>query len=206
MAYEDFFKSKFSQGMMIDSVLKIANKNAGLETEKNGVCQTMTLLWIIESIKAGSPSTGFTELMKHDTGTGVGAAFWTQVCGAQKGIGTAADAGLTAGSDLRDAELKLLAGSELGKKISSTLKGQGGVPQIEKLSEGGGPYFYFAVRNCWGKGGGHGIGLYRSGANYSLMDPNEGLATNTSGKFSDLLTALSGFYGSSSLFLYEIKS
>jgi hypothetical protein len=206
MAYESYFKSKFDQSDMIDAVIKASNPKANLETERGGVCQTMTILWIVNSIRSGSPDGGFKELMKHDVGTGVGAAFWTQVCGGQKGIGTAADEGLTKGYDLRDIELQLLAGGDLAKKISSTFKGKGTPVQVETLAGSGGPYFYLAVRNCWGKGGGHGIGFYNKTPSYAIMDPNEGLATQASGSLADLFAAMSTFYGTSDFNLYEVKS
>jgi hypothetical protein len=206
MTYEDYFKSKFNQSDMIDAVVKVSNPNANLQTERGGVCQTMTLLWIVNSIRNSSPDAGFNELMKHSVGTGAGAAFWTQVCGGQKGIRAVADANLTRGQDLRDAELQLLAGGDLAKKISCTFKGNGTPAQAETLAASGGPYFYLAVRNCWGKGGGHGIGFYNNKPKYAIMDPNEGMATDAGGSLADLFTAMSTFYGTTDFNIYEVKS
>jgi len=57
MAYKDYFTTKFRQSDMIGAVLKAANKKADLKTEKDGVCSTMTMLWIINSLRmGGSPA------------------------------------------------------------------------------------------------------------------------------------------------------
>jgi hypothetical protein len=53
MAYEGYFTSKFRQSDMIGVVLK----KADLENKKKGACSTMTMLWIINSLRmGGSPA------------------------------------------------------------------------------------------------------------------------------------------------------
>lgn len=179
MVYSDYFTTKFNQGDMIDAILKVANKNAKLETERDGVCYTMTLLWLINSLRmGGSPEAGFKEMIKNDAGTGAGAAFWTQVLGANKGI-------FSIDQD-NDADLKLLAGGEMAKRVSCTKKGSGTWHKVEEMSNGNGPYFYLSLGKVQGKSWGHAIGLYRelqlsnapgSTPEWAVMDPNAGLAT-----------------------------
>ena len=43
MAYKDYLTTKFRQSDMIGAVLKAANKEADMKTEKDGVCSTMTM-------------------------------------------------------------------------------------------------------------------------------------------------------------------
>lgn len=199
MVYNDYFTTRFNQGEMIDAILKVANKNAKLETERDGVCYTMTLLWLINCLRTGaSPEAGFREMIKNDAGTGAGAAFWTQVLGANKGI-------FSIDQD-NDADLKLLAGGEMAMRVSCTKKGTGTWHKVEEMSNGNGPYFYLSLGKVQGGKWGHGIGLYRelqltnaaSTPKWAVMDPNRGLATESKeaegGSLSELFSTMNQTY------------
>jgi hypothetical protein len=209
MPYSDYFKAKFSQKKMIAAVLKGANPNADLDgAVDNGVCETISLLWVINSIRQNGPEAGFQELMKNAVGTGVGAAFWTQVCAAYKGANenskTIAERG-----NLRDGELKLLAGGDMAKKISCAFKKSGDTEQIEPALAAGGPYFLMIIHNVHGQGAftaSHMVGVFSSGAKCSVFDPNEGLATEASDKLGGILGAMAATYGTSMVSLYQVTN
>ena len=53
MAFKGYFTTKFRQPDMIGAVLGAANKKADLKTGKAGICSTMTMLWILNSLRMG---------------------------------------------------------------------------------------------------------------------------------------------------------
>jgi hypothetical protein len=205
MAYTDLFTTSFKQSTMIANAIQAADKNADLDTIKGGVCATITNLWIVKSLEQSSPEEGFKEITKNANSN----PYWTQVCGAQKGLKeqVSNNNAVTQGANSREVQLQIFAGPNLGKKLSLAEKPKLDVAQIDKSTESSGPYYYLALNKCWGRRGGHAIGLFRTGGSYVLMDPNFGLGIDLVGltPFSDLMTAMAAYYAPTDFTLYEVK-
>jgi len=83
MSYETFFTSKFAQGQAMDMALSVSGKDKGnLAAERDGVCQTLTLLWLSKTKTQGADEAF--KFVAGKRGDKASQGFYRQIMGAQR--------------------------------------------------------------------------------------------------------------------------
>jgi hypothetical protein len=165
MPYSSHFTSRFSQSPIIDAAIAQADRNANLQSVRDGVCQTISLIWLMWD---GWTDDGFKKLTQEDVTTPSGGAFWKQVLGAQRDIDNVADPG-TRASRLTDNFRALSKTTKtLALDISQALAADMARNLLAKRDYT--CYLRFVLA-----GGGHGCGVrVINGSSWVFFDPNGG--------------------------------